>query len=199
MILRNLFVLALASRALSSPLPDSSSLIVEVHSAPCTTYTAGIQDYAGVTTVYTATATVYEQVDCGGCVLKSTVILPAFAKSSRTPSATIHMRGTATTTSSICSPTVDTGSPSSGFDPCAAVTCLAGSDCRVRDGKAVCIPGSGSSRGREFSCGNTTCTAGMTCCNASCGICTPPGQYCIQMYCGSDPMTLEKGPDSSGD
>jgi hypothetical protein len=32
-------------------------------------------------------------------------------------------------------------------------------------------------------CGNVTCAAGEVCCNASCGICTPPGGACIQIAC----------------
>ncbi len=34
-------------------------------------------------------------------------------------------------------------------------------------------------------CGPTTCGAGTTCCNASCGICTPPGTGCIDLFCES--------------
>ncbi|KAI6475797.1 hypothetical protein MCOR04_004878 [Pyricularia oryzae] len=33
-------------------------------------------------------------------------------------------------------------------------------------------------------CGNTTCAADQVCCNASCGICTPPDGACIMMFCG---------------
>jgi len=33
------------------------------------------------------------------------------------------------------------------------------------------------------SCGNVTCGAGLECCNASCGICVPPGNACIQIAC----------------
>jgi len=33
------------------------------------------------------------------------------------------------------------------------------------------------------SCGRATCAAGQVCCNASCGICTPPGGACIQLAC----------------
>ena len=33
-------------------------------------------------------------------------------------------------------------------------------------------------------CGGSTCTGGTVCCNASCGICTPPGGFCIQIVCG---------------
>lgn len=32
-------------------------------------------------------------------------------------------------------------------------------------------------------CGEVTCTAGQVCCNASCGICTPPDGACIQLAC----------------
>jgi len=37
-------------------------------------------------------------------------------------------------------------------------------------------------------CGSTTCGEGTVCCNASCGICTPPGRVCIQIAC--DPATV---------
>lgn len=36
-------------------------------------------------------------------------------------------------------------------------------------------------------CGTTTCAAGMTCCNASCGICAPPNGACIQIACDPKP------------
>jgi len=32
-------------------------------------------------------------------------------------------------------------------------------------------------------CGPTVCPSGEVCCNASCGICTPPGGVCIQIAC----------------
>ncbi|KAL2757300.1 hypothetical protein ACRALDRAFT_1060710 [Sodiomyces alcalophilus JCM 7366] len=32
-------------------------------------------------------------------------------------------------------------------------------------------------------CGPTVCDKGQVCCNSSCGICTPPGGVCIQLYC----------------
>jgi len=34
-------------------------------------------------------------------------------------------------------------------------------------------------------CGNQICATGQVCCNASCGICTPPGYACIQIACAS--------------
>jgi hypothetical protein len=33
-------------------------------------------------------------------------------------------------------------------------------------------------------CGDTVCGAGVSCCNASCGICAPTGGSCIQEVCG---------------
>lgn len=32
-------------------------------------------------------------------------------------------------------------------------------------------------------CGDVTCGPGLVCCNASCGICTEPGEFCIQIAC----------------
>jgi hypothetical protein len=34
-------------------------------------------------------------------------------------------------------------------------------------------------------CGSKTCPSGQVCCNASCGICTPPGNACIQIACAA--------------
>lgn len=34
-----------------------------------------------------------------------------------------------------------------------------------------------------ISCGPNTCTDGLVCCNASCGICTKPGMFCTQQAC----------------
>jgi hypothetical protein len=33
-------------------------------------------------------------------------------------------------------------------------------------------------------CGPTVCGLGTHCCNASCGICVPPGGVCTQQFCG---------------
>ncbi len=38
--------------------------------------------------------------------------------------------------------------------------------------------------GTGVSCGPQTCAPGLICCNASCGICTPPDGMCIQTVCG---------------
>ncbi|CRK16608.1 hypothetical protein BN1708_002865 [Verticillium longisporum] len=43
--------------------------------------------------------------------------------------------------------------------------------------RARCVPGT--------KCGPTMCGAGQVCCNASCGICTPPDGACIQIFCDS--------------
>jgi hypothetical protein len=32
-------------------------------------------------------------------------------------------------------------------------------------------------------CGSVTCSPGTHCCNASCGICVPPGGFCTQQIC----------------
>lgn len=51
-----------------------------------------------------------------------------------------------------------------------------GADC-----PGICQPGSGAT---GPACGpKATCPAGQECCNASCGICTPPGGACTQQAC----------------
>ncbi|MBX3208664.1 MAG: hypothetical protein KF764_26765 [Labilithrix sp.] len=64
----------------------------------------------------------------------------------------------------------------SGMHPCAVTTCITGNACESHDGEAVCIP-------IASACGRTTCETGMVCCNASCGICTPPDGACTQQAC----------------
>lgn len=49
--------------------------------------------------------------------------------------------------------------------------------------------------GKSIPCGNTTCTGGQVCCNASCGICTDPGMFCTQQACGG-PGTASCSKDS---
>ena len=44
-------------------------------------------------------------------------------------------------------------------------------------------PDAGSGGGGPVACGPTTCREGTVCCNASCGICTPPDGVCIQLAC----------------
>jgi hypothetical protein len=36
---------------------------------------------------------------------------------------------------------------------------------------------------RPEQCGTATCTGNTHCCNASCGICVPPGGFCTQQFC----------------
>jgi hypothetical protein len=64
---------------------------------------------------------------------------------------------------------------------CANVRCMAGTHCemvQVQCVRAPCPP----------ACGKNTCSTGQTCCNASCGICTEPGQGCIKMLCTEGQM-----------
>ncbi len=63
------------------------------------------------------------------------------------------------------------------YDPCIATLCPTGTECINDDGHAICVPFEGEA------CGETTCGAGEVCCNASCGICTPPDGVCIQIAC----------------
>jgi hypothetical protein len=39
-------------------------------------------------------------------------------------------------------------------------------------------------------CGTNTCTGGQVCCNASCGICAPPGEQCSQQPCGFETLPI---------
>jgi hypothetical protein len=39
-------------------------------------------------------------------------------------------------------------------------------------------------------CGDSVCPDGEVCCNASCGICTPPGGVCTQQACIDEPVSL---------
>jgi hypothetical protein len=51
-------------------------------------------------------------------------------------------------------------------------------------------------------CGARTCAAGQVCCNASCGICTPPDGVCTQQLCDGAPAdsgSIPPGPACSQD
>jgi len=67
----------------------------------------------------------------------------------------------------------------------AGVPCSPGFAC-IDDASDTCDPTAG---GVDCSgicvamCGPTVCPAGQVCCNASCGICTPPGGACILIGC----------------
>jgi hypothetical protein len=67
--------------------------------------------------------------------------------------------------------------PDPSADPCASVRCAAGTRCQAVGGSAYCVSDG------TLKCGNNTCAAGQVCCNASCGICTAPGNFCIQLAC----------------
>ncbi|KAK0640614.1 hypothetical protein B0T16DRAFT_334381 [Cercophora newfieldiana] len=67
---------------------------------------------------------------------------------------------------------------------CALVDCLSGHRCIITNNTAVCIPDSPT----QEKCGHNICPAGESCCNPSCGICTPPGKGCIKLLCrGPEP------------
>ena len=51
--------------------------------------------------------------------------------------------------------------------------------CQLRPCRLICPPG-------VTPCGSTTCERGDVCCNASCGICTPPGGTCTQQVCAPE-------------
>jgi hypothetical protein len=57
-----------------------------------------------------------------------------------------------------------------------------GDSCDPKRGGADC-GGICQAKGGGEPCGATTCAEGMFCCNASCGICAPPGGACIQIAC----------------
>lgn len=59
------------------------------------------------------------------------------------------------------------------------------------------VPGTGGSAGgpapdREL-CGHVLCPRGQECCNASCGVCVMPGNFCTEEACAPDcsPMDAE--------
>src|SRR3569833_387559 len=61
--------------------------------------------------------------------------------------------------------------------PCAAALCPENTECIARHGEAHCVPLGGEK------CGSTVCGKGLTCCNASCGTCVPPGKGCTKQFC----------------
>ncbi len=54
--------------------------------------------------------------------------------------------------------------------------CPKGAVCKLAPCTVTCPP-------KATPCGNTVCKNGDVCCNASCGICTPPGGVCTQQAC----------------
>lgn len=85
----------------------------------------------------------------------------------------------------LASPTCAAGfSFDSSADVCACVptvclnnTCGAGTKCIDNGGEPLCVSDG------TLACGANTCGDGLVCCNASCGICTPPDFACIQIAC----------------
>ena len=51
---------------------------------------------------------------------------------------------------------------------------------------------SSSSSSGGASCGDAICDAGTVCCNASCGVCTPPGEDCNTLACAPCDLPLER-------
>ncbi len=60
--------------------------------------------------------------------------------------------------------------------PACGVLCIEGSRLDART--CTCVP-----RGRPIACGDRACGGDQVCCNDSCGICTAPGEGCIQIAC----------------
>ena len=84
---------------------------------------------------------------------------------------------------------------------CANVRCMAGTHCEMVQVQCIrapcnpvpeCKPDANAEPAAQPAmnkqCGKNTCSGNQTCCNASCGICTPPGGSCIQMLCPDGQM-----------
>ncbi|HVZ34513.1 MAG TPA: hypothetical protein VG963_18920 [Polyangiaceae bacterium] len=86
--------------------------------------------------------------------------------------------------------------PSDGCDPNAGgadcggmcvcgpnnLLCVRGTHWDGSPGVCACVPDAPSG----VPCGSNVCPTGQYCCNASCGICAPPGFACIQIACLAD-------------
>ncbi|KAK1752803.1 hypothetical protein QBC47DRAFT_463314 [Echria macrotheca] len=82
---------------------------------------------------------------------------------------------------------------SSTITPCATVRCAAGTVCKVVERRARCVPDAALEQGEK--CGaRVVCAAGLTCCNASCGTCVPPGMMCTQQACVTEEEEEEQKP-----
>ena len=76
-----------------------------------------------------------------------------------------------------CDPTLG-GADCGGMCVCKTLgSCISGYHWDSSADVCDCVPDAGTS------CGPTLCGPGLTCCNASCGICTPPNVACIQIAC----------------
>jgi hypothetical protein len=60
-----------------------------------------------------------------------------------------------------------------------AATCVMGKQWTGTPDVCDCVAAGGGGP----ACGKTTCPLGEECCNASCGVCTPPGGVCTQQAC----------------
>jgi hypothetical protein len=73
---------------------------------------------------------------------------------------------------------------SSAGAPAVALTAAAGAG-----GAPPAAAASSAPADTGVQCGATACVAGKVCCNASCGLCTSPGESCSKVVCGQ-PMLL---------
>lgn len=70
------------------------------------------------------------------------------------------------------------GADCGGLCQCNAIgLCVEGYRWDPSPAVCACVPA------EPVACGPNTCAAGQVCCNASCGICTPPDGVCIQIAC----------------
>lgn len=89
------------------------------------------------------------------------------------------------------SPAPQTSDP---YPDCALVDCISGLTCTIINNVAACVA-PGTRQGPQ--CGynpQNRCPAGETCCNPSCGICTPPGKGCIKLLCQRPPKPVDPVP-----
>lgn len=69
-------------------------------------------------------------------------------------------------------------------EPPSAPTGTGGDTVRATPETGQVVLGSGGAAAEGgIPCGSRTCAAGQICCNASCGICTPPDGVCTQQLC----------------
>lgn len=72
------------------------------------------------------------------------------------------------------------GADCSGICSCdKAASCVMGKTWNGSPDVCACVDAAGGGP----ACGKTTCPKDQECCNASCGICTPPGGACTQQVC----------------
>jgi hypothetical protein len=77
-----------------------------------------------------------------------------------------------------CDPTMG-GADCGGLCTCIeTVACIRGSHFDSDPTVCACVPDQA-----PVTCGKATCPTGQLCCNASCGVCTPPGFVCSQIAC----------------